>query len=1114
MARALGQLWAAGVDVSWKRLYDGEARHRIPLPRYPFERKSYWIDADPKSPSSRCQTHRAAVPDQAGRHGRVALRPVVDTLVAARPAGVAALGGHLARVRRRGGAGRRGPAARRSDVRRAGDRRGTPRRLELGTPGDVDSLSLEPAGRQAPEPGEVEIRVHAAALQFKDVLMALGMYADEPVPMGAECAGTVVRVGEGVSDFKVGDEVLAAGFDSFQDFVTRDARRAVHKPASLRFEDAVTIPSGFLTAYHSLIRVADLQPGERVLIHAASGGVGQSAVQIAQMAGAEVFGTAGSPRKRDFLREELGIEHVYDSRSLDFADGIMADMGGEGIDVVLNSLTDEAIVKGLEILRPHGRFVELGKKDLYEDGNLPDVPNRDTIDYTIIDMDVEREERTDAFQALFREVMDHIEAGRLKPLPRSVFPWEEASDAFQYMSQTKHIGKVVLALRALPPTTVRVTPGASLEQVDARHFTIRPGHPEDYAALLEAIDTDELRHVVHAWNVTPAEDERAEATFWREEQDRAFYSLFHLGKALTTEAPDEPLPISVLSNDMQRVSDEAALRPSKATLLGPCRVIPHEFPTLRCRSIDVEGKPDNSGWADRLVEDLASELLAPSDGATVAYRGMDRWVQGVEPASIEKARRPAARVREGGVYLITGGLGGVSLQVAEHLARSKPVTLVLTSRSGLPPREEWKDTLSERASSDPLRKRIERVLALEAYGAEVVVGTADVTDRSAMNALVNDVQARYGAIDGVIHAAGVVDDDLLPLKDPEAAARVLAPKVDGTLVLDEVLDDAPLDFFVLFSSVSALVGLPGQIDYTAANAFLDAFAQRKRAVDGVPALSINWSAWQEVGMAAAIAAGDETDSEGAPTAHPLLGRRLSGDDDVTFASILAPRNHWILDGHRNTRGEAILPGTGYLELARAAFAEATDHEAMALRDVYFVAPLEIRGRNAAPPPRAARIRNRGHGPLLSRASKSRAKATRRAGTSTPTVRWRRSRTGWTTGLTSGRWPAAAHAASRPLALTTGRARKSTYASGRGGAASARCATATARRWPGSNCPRCLPVTCSTTPCTRRCSTWPPASGCPSSTATRSATIFTCPSRTKRSGCTGRCRVGSAATCVA
>ena len=179
-----------------------------------------------------------------------------------------------------------------------------------------------------------------------------------------------------------------------------------------------------------------------------------------------------------------------------------------------------------------------------------------------------------------------------------------------------------------------------------------------------------------------------------------------------------------------------------------------------------------------------------------------------------------------------------------------------------------------------------------------------------------------------------MDDDLLPLKDPEAAARVLAPKVDGTLVLDEVLDGAPLDFFVLFSSVSALVGLPGQIDYTAANAFLDAFAQRKRAVDGVPAMSINWSAWQEVGMAAAIAAGDETDSEGAPTAHPLLDRRLSGDDGPIFQSTLAPRNHWILDGHRNTRGEAILPGTGYLELARAAFAEATDHEAMALRDVY------------------------------------------------------------------------------------------------------------------------------------------------------------------------------------
>ncbi|NBC97369.1 MAG: SDR family NAD(P)-dependent oxidoreductase, partial [Deinococcus-Thermus bacterium] len=348
-----------------------------------------------------------------------------------------------------------------------------------------------------------------------------------------------------------------------------------------------------------------------------------------------------------------------------------------------------------------------------------------------------------------------------------------------------------------------------------------------------------------------------------------------------------------------------------------------------------------------MADDLARDVLALGPDRSVAYRGMDRWVQGVEPAAIQEAPAAAPQVREGGVYLITGGLGGIGLQMAEHLARLTPVQLVLTSRSGLPPREAWKARLSERGESDPTRRKIQAVLALEALGAEVLVGTADVTDRDAMGALMEEVRARFGRVDGVIHAAGVVDDDLLPLKDAEAAARVLAPKVEGTLVLDAALEDAfgggPLDFFVLFSSVSALVGLPGQIDYTAANAFLDAFAQRKQAVDGVPALSINWSAWQEVGMAAEIAAGDEPGAEdGEPVAHPLLDRRRADADGAVFQSTLAPRNHWILDGHRNTHGEAILPGTGYLELARAAFAEASGQDAIALGEVYFVSPLEIR----------------------------------------------------------------------------------------------------------------------------------------------------------------------------
>ena len=933
--RALGKLWTAGVSVDWESLYASEKRRRVPLPQYPFERKSYWIEPDPET-----ETQRTAEPDALTKQSDIDdwfyVPSWTRSSAPSLPNTLSSGGTWLVFEDEVGVADAVIDRVRETYQNRSA-RDDAPRRLTLETPGDLDSFRLESAERTAPEAGQVELRVHAAALQFKDVLMAVGMYADEPVPMGAECVGTVVRVGEGVSDLDVGDVVLAAGFDSFRRYVTRDVRVVERKPADLSIEDAVTIPSGFLTAYHSLVREANLQPGERVLIHAATGGVGQSAVQIAQMIGAEVYGTAGSPRKRSFLRDQMGVEYVYDSRSLDFADGILDDTDGEGIDVVLNSLTDEAIIKGLELLRPHGRFVELGKKDLYDPDDLPDVPNRDTIDYTVIDMDVEREEHTEDFQALFREVMDHVEAGRLEPLSRTAFHWEQAQEAFQYMSQTKHIGKVVLTMEPMPPRIVRVAPGTSFERVGGDRYTIRPGESDDYAALLQAVNTEELKQVVHAWNVTAPSDDRSEAAFWQEEQDRIFFSLFELGKALAGADPDDPLSISVFSNGMQRVASEQSLRPSKATALGPCRVLPREFPGLPTRSIDL---PSTDAGA-RHAEEVARELLNSGPERFVAYRGMDRWVSSVEPAAIEEAEE-VPPIRENGVYLITGGLGGVGLTIAEHLARSARVRLVLTSRSGLPPRSEWGARLADPQTSDAVCRKIEQVLALESHGAEVFIGQADVTDREAMQSLVDAVRGRWGEIQGVIHAAGVVDDNLIPLKDRDEADRVLAPKVEGALVLDAVLDSEALDFFVLFSSVSALVGLPGQIDYTAANAFLDAFAQRKAAVDGTPAMSINWSAWQEVGMAADIADKDKEEEGHEATSHSLLGRLTNETaEEAVFETTWSSRSHWVLDGHRNAAGAAVLPGTGYLEIARAAVQEVRGDDQVELHDVSFVAPLDI-----------------------------------------------------------------------------------------------------------------------------------------------------------------------------
>ncbi|MFN2166554.1 MAG: zinc-binding dehydrogenase [Anaerolineae bacterium] len=254
------------------------------------------------------------------------------------------------------------PMAARGDASLAGD---TPRRLEISLRGTLDSLVLQPALRIAPGPGQVEIRVRAAGLNFRDVMNALGLYPGDAGLLGGECAGVVVAVGEGVKHVVVGDEVIAIAPGTFGTHATTGAQLVVRMPRGLSFQKAATIPIAFLTAYYALKRLADLQPGQRVLIHAASGGVGQAAVQVAQRAGAQIYATAGSPAKREFLRGQ-GIPAVMSSRSLDFAGEVMAATDGRGVDVVLNSLAGEFIPQSLAVLSRGGRFLEIGKVGIWD----------------------------------------------------------------------------------------------------------------------------------------------------------------------------------------------------------------------------------------------------------------------------------------------------------------------------------------------------------------------------------------------------------------------------------------------------------------------------------------------------------------------------------------------------------------------------------------------------------------------------------------------------------------------------------------------------------------------------------------------------------------------------
>ncbi len=512
--------------------------------------------------------------------------------------------------------------------------------------------------RVAPPAGLIEIEVAAAGLNFSDVMKALMLYpglGDGPVPLGIECSGTVSAVGADVPGFQIGDRVLAVAPFSFASHVLCHHRLAAPMPKRLNFEEAATIPIAFLTAYHALHYLGRMARGERVLIHSATGGVGLAAVQLAQQAGAEVFATAGSPEKRELLRA-LGIAHVFDSRSLAFVDQVLDVTGGEGVDIILNSLSGEAIPKGLAVLADHGRFLEIGKRDIYGNSKVGLLPFRKNLSFIAIDLDRSLRLRPGLIGEQFREVVRLVDEGGLAPLPYRVFPMAGVSSAFRTMAQAKHIGKLVVSLQ-----------------------------DQEVAAI---------------------------------------------------QAPN--------------------------------------------------------------AADSQNKIVFPADAS----------------------------------YLLSGGLGGFGLAVARWLVENGARHLVLVGRSG--------------AQTDPARQA---VAELEALGARVVVEQADVSRADQLADVLARIRESLPPLRGVVHAAMVLDDCLMVNLNQERLQRVLAPKMTGAWNLHCQTRDLPLDFFVLFSSMSSVFGLGGQANYAAANVFLDHLSHHRRAL-GLPALSINWGSLADVGYVA------------------------------------------------------------------------------------------------------------------------------------------------------------------------------------------------------------------------------------------------------------------------
>ncbi|MEM7279009.1 MAG: SDR family NAD(P)-dependent oxidoreductase, partial [Pseudomonadota bacterium] len=315
-------------------------------------------------------------------------------------------------------------------------------RLESTERGMLDNLRYSAMPLVRPAADEVLIRVRASGLNFRDVLNALGNYAGGEVPFGSECAGELVVCGDAVDKrLQSGMSVLAIAPNSLSDYVIAKAPLVVAKPASLSFAQAACLPIAYLTAHYCLHAIGGLKPGERVFIHAGAGGVGMAAIELAHAAGAEVYASAGSPRKRRYLKQ-LGVKAVFNSRTLAFADELR-NVLPEGVDLLINALADEFIPASLSIMADRGRFVEIGRSGIWTQAQVH--AKRADVAYHIVDLSSDMSDPDAQMQSILTDIVHSVEAGNLGQLPVRQFSRDQTVDAFRYMAQARHIGKVAIS---------------------------------------------------------------------------------------------------------------------------------------------------------------------------------------------------------------------------------------------------------------------------------------------------------------------------------------------------------------------------------------------------------------------------------------------------------------------------------------------------------------------------------------------------------------------------------------------------------------------------------------------------------------------------------------------
>ena len=506
-----------------------------------------------------------------------------------------------------------------------------------------------------------------------------------------------------------------------------------------------------------------------------------------------------------------------------------------------------------------------------------------------------------------------------------------------------------------PPLVITtISKGNQFNKINDHSFQLNPNSSDDFESLLQAVFETKTppQHIVYLW---PTTDDSTSPTIDSIESQltTSFWGLFNLSKMLGEL--DDSVTLSVISSDMQSIGGQPT-QPGKALLAGPVTVLPHEFIHVQTKSIDIHLANSQAHTLGKIASQLVRELRSDTSDRFVAYRGSERWTRQLTPTTNDSSAFESSWLPANSSILITGGLGGIGLKIAKQLATQHAKNILLVSRSGLPEKEKWQSHLDNannkninNDNNDATSTKIRAIQEIEALGCNVLILAADVTDQTALKNAIDSAVTKIGNISGVIHAAGSMDDQLVMMKSRESAETIINAKVLGAIHLDSILADTPLDFFVVFSSVASFIGLPGQIDYAAANAFLDAFARDRSERTSGRTLAINWNAWAEVGMAAQVL--NDTGSNTGPLTpvdHPIFdGFCNLNSEERQYTTHFNLTDHWLLSEHITKLGASLIPGTGYIELLRAAFADSIDvsstdkQSIIELSDVHFLSAFQV-----------------------------------------------------------------------------------------------------------------------------------------------------------------------------